>query len=122
MKKKITTPIILLLLTVFIAILCKIYIFGYVTDIDQIYFTKIEISPYSLSLHGGTSNSATAYSSHEIRIKDGVGYIELRYSLVSIFHKDGNFTIDEGVLLENVDKLFLVDSTGGEKMIWSKSK
>lgn len=119
-KKKIITPLLILLLLVVIAVLFKIFIYGKVINVDQVYFTHIEISPYYMNLQGGTLNSAQAFSSYKLKIKDHIGYIEMRYSLTSIVHSDGNFIIADGVYFEHVDQLYLIDSSGGKKLIWQK--
>lgn len=111
-----------LLTIIIITILLKAFIFGKVIDTNQIYFTKIEVSPYLLNLEGGTSNSAMVFSGYNFEAKDGAGYVELKYSLAGFLNSDGNFIISDGIYLEYIDKLYLTDKKGEKKLIWDKPK
>ncbi len=119
-NKRLVTPLLLGIIILLVSMMIYIFVYGRVVKIDQVYFQKVEISPYAFEFEGGLSDDTLAYARYEVRFKDGVGYLKLRYSLPSEINHDKNFKILKGEYLENIDEFYLVDSVGGRKLIWKK--
>lgn len=117
-KKQMISPLLLISTVILITVLYLTFVYGKVTDIEQISLSKVEISPYFMVVEGGTTSSALSFSGYTLSKEGSVAYLKIRYALSSFVHSDGNFAIAEGELLENINELYLVDSSGGKKLIW----
>lgn len=118
LKKQVIVTLLLVSFVILVAVLYTTFVYGKATDIEQISLSKIEISPYFMIIEGGTTSSALSFAGYSLSTEDHVAYLKLRYALSSFVHPEGNFVIEEGVLFENINELYLVDSSGGKKLIW----
>lgn len=122
MSKRILTPVMLLLVMIIVAVLCKSFIFGSVIKIEQVIFNQVEVTPYILKLQGGTSSSALVFSGYEVTTEGDTAFVKLKFALSSFINRSGNFSISKSVSFEHVDKLYITDNTGKTELIWYKRK
>ena len=98
-----------------------IFIYGSYIHVESYGVKEINVQNDNLHFKGYTMSSALTFSGYKYKIKNENVYIRLRYSLPSIFNRDGMSDISIKNNFEGVKNVYLQGREKNDiRLIWSR--